>query len=126
MFYICKRIKGKFYGILNIGDFMIKRIKKYICYLLIISSILLLSGCSNKSQDELLVSKLSSEMKYFDSTISTMLNKANGLTFENYKVVAQKIENDSQGSGGGAKESKQKESSGQEQGGESSSSERFI
>lgn len=124
MFYICKRIKGKFYGILNIGDFMIKRIKRYICYILIISITLLLSGCSNKSQDELLVSKLSSEMKYFDSTISTMLNKANGITFENYKVVAQKIENDSQGSSGGAKESKQSE--GGEQGGESSGGERFI
>lgn len=103
---------------------MIKRIKRYICYLLIISSILLLSGCSNKGGDELLVSKLSSEMKYFDSTISTMLNKANGLTFENYKVVAEKIENDSQGSEGGAKESNQSE--GGEQGGESSSSERFF
>lgn len=124
MFYICKRIKGNFYGILNIGDYMIKRIKRYICYLLIISITLLLSGCSNKSQDELLVSKLSSEMKYFDSTISTMLNKANGITFENYKVVAQKIENDSQGSSGGAKESKQSEGSGQ--GGESSGGERFF
>lgn len=124
MFYICKRIKGNFYGILNIGDFMIKRIKIYICYLLIICTTLILSGCSNKSQDELLVSKLSSEMKYFDSTISTMLNKANGITFENYKVVAQKIENDSQGSSGGAKESKQSESG--EQGGESSGGERFI
>lgn len=115
--------------ILNIGDFMINRMKRYIVFLLIISSILLLSGCSNKSQDELLVSKLSSEMKYFDSTISTMLNKANGLTFENYKVVAEKIENDSQGSEGGAKERSQsgggEQGQGQE-GGESSSSERFI
>lgn len=68
------------------------KIRKYICYLLIISSIFILSGCSNDNKDELEKGKLQSEMKYFNTTISDMLNKANGISFQNYQVKAEKIE----------------------------------
>ncbi|MCI8482528.1 MAG: hypothetical protein HFJ27_05750 [Clostridia bacterium] len=70
---------------------MQKKWKQGICYIFIISSVLLLAGCSH-SEEELLKDKLASEIKYFDSTLSNMLNKANGLTLENYKVSAKKIE----------------------------------
>lgn len=78
------------------GDFMRNKLKKCICYILIMISIFLLSGCSNQTNEESLKTKLASEMKYFDSTISNMLNYANGLTFENYLVSAEKIENTTQ------------------------------
>lgn len=69
-----------------------KKIKKYICYLIILSNIFVLSGCSNNNDEELLVSKLESEMQYFDSIISDMLNNANGINFQNYQVSSEKIE----------------------------------
>lgn len=72
-----------------------KKIKKYICYFLIISNVFILTGCSNQNEEELLQSKLQSEMQYFDSTISDMLNKANGLKLQNYQVSAEKIEEQS-------------------------------
>lgn len=78
--------------ILVLGDTRMKKIKKYICYLLIVSSVLLLSGCSNNKEEELLKSKLTSEMQYFDKTISKMLNNANGIKFENYQISREKIE----------------------------------
>ncbi len=110
--------------ILNLGDFMRKKIKEYICYFLIISSIMILAGCSTNNE-ELLVSKLTSEMEYFDTTISNMLNKANGLTFEKYQVSAEKIEkktdeeSSSEGSGGGSSSGKESDSTSGEENGSS-------
>lgn len=106
-----------------------KKIKKYICYLLILSNVFILSGCSNNNEEDLLISKLESEMQYFDSIISNMLNNANGINFQNYQVSAEKIEEQpSQGeSSQGAQTtgiSSQGQSSGgsQQSGGEQSSS----
>lgn len=110
--------------ILKLGDFMRKKIKECICYFLIISSIMILAGCSNNNE-ELLVSKLTSEMEYFDTTISNMLNKANGLTFEKYQVSAEKIEkktdeeSSSEGSGGGSSSGKESDSTSGEENGSS-------
>ncbi len=78
--------------ILVLGDTIMRIIKKFICYFLIISSVLLLSGCSNNKEEELLKSKLTSEMQYFDKTIAKMLNDANGIKFQNYQISREKIE----------------------------------
>lgn len=111
--------------ILLLGDVMRKKLKQCVCYVLIMSSILLLAGCSNNREEELLKDKLTSEIEYFDSTLSSMLNKANGLTFENYQVSAKKIE-DEQESGGSeqkdASSSKNQEGSSSTGGEENSSS----
>ena len=119
-----------------------KKIKKYICYLIILSNVFILSGCSNQNQDELLQAKLQSEMQYFDSSITDMLNKANGLKLQNYQVSAEKIEEQTTGgessqgsqstgtqtgeqsSGASGKSQEEQQSSGSQQqssGGESSS-----
>lgn len=110
--------------ILNLGDFMINKIKKYICYFVIMSSIFTISGCSNNNEDELLKSKLESEMKYLDSTLTDMLNKANGINFQNYQVSAEKIEQQKSQNDQSSDSSSQQQSSQAEQssGGESSSS----
>ncbi len=78
--------------ILVLGDRIMKNIKKFVCYFLIISSVLLLSGCSNNKEEDLLKSKLTSEMQYFDKTIAKMLNDANGIKFQNYQISREKIE----------------------------------
>lgn len=100
-----------------------KKIKKHVCYFLILSSILCLSGCSNNKEEELLKNKLVSEMQYFDKMISNMLNDANGIKFENYQVSREKIE-EKQGSEAtsskGGQDSSSSEQSGSSSGGESS------
>ncbi len=91
---------------------MKKRLKWFIFCITIITNILLLSGCSNNNEEQLLKDKLTSEIQYFDSTISNMLNKANGLKLDNYKVISKKIED---------KKQNDASSSGQSDGGSSSS-----
>ncbi|MBO5478964.1 MAG: hypothetical protein J6A04_04590 [Clostridia bacterium] len=100
-----------------------KKVKKYICYLLIIGSVFILSGCSNHNEDEYLKAKLKSEIEYFDSSISDMLNKANGLNFQNYQISAEKVKE--QTSDGGESQSSQNGGSSDKQqssGGKNSSS----
>lgn len=80
-----------------------RKIKKYICYLLMISSVLLLSGCSNNKEEELLKNKLISEMQYFDTKLCGMLNAANGIKFENYQVSKEKIEEKQESEGASTK-----------------------
>ena len=94
-----------------LGDVMRKKIKQYVFYILIIISIFILTGCSNHNEEQLLKDKLTSEIEYFDKVLSSMLNKANGLSIENYHVSAKKIEDKKENQG----------SSGQSQGGASSS-----
>lgn len=108
--------------ILQLGDFMQKKVKQIICYFIIsVIAITTLSGCSKKSDDELLKEKLGSEMRYLDSTFSSMLNKANGLTFQNYKVVSKKVQEKSQDGGNNSSSGEAaKSGQSQEQGGESS------
>lgn len=78
--------------ILHLGDNMRKKLKSYACFFFIMLSLFLLSGCSNEKEEELLKNKLTSEIEYFDAMLSSMLNKANGLTLTNYQVSAKKIE----------------------------------
>lgn len=106
------------------GDFMRKKVKQSICFFTIsIVTVTMLSGCSKKNDDDLLKEKLGSEMKYLDSTFSSMLNKANGLTFQNYKVVSEKVQEKSQNGGNTASGQSAKNGQSQEQGGESSGGE---
>lgn len=78
--------------ILDSGENMRKKLKLYLGILLIMTSLFLLSGCSNDKEEELLKNKLTSEIEYLDSMLFSMLNKANGLTLSNYQVSAKKIE----------------------------------
>lgn len=91
---------------------MNKKTKQYLFYFLLMISLVLLSGCSsNSNEEELLKAKLASEIQYLDTCIFNMLNKANGIQFENYQISSEKIE----------QKSENKESSSQSEGGSSGS-----
>lgn len=103
---------------------MQKTIKQCICYFIIaIITLTTLSGCGKNSEEDLLKEKLTSEMKYLDSTITSMLNNANGLNFDNYTVKSEKIEEKSQSSDSNQSSSSGNESEGSqgEQGGQDTS-----
>lgn len=98
--------------ILHMGDNMRKKRKSYLCLFFLFLSLFLLSGCGNKKEEELLKNKLSSEIEYLDSMLSSMLNKANGLTLTNYQVSAKKIEDKEQGNSNNENSSSSNEKSG--------------
>ena len=85
----------------------VKQILSYVFLLLILS--LTLTGCSNdkgnsksSSTSEDLKSKVASEIDYLDAQLLAMLNKMNGISFRNYRVTSEKIE-ESQASESSAK-----------------------
>lgn len=107
---------------------MNKKIIK-IVYSLVIFCILTISltGCSKNEDDKTLKDKLNNEISYLDTKLIAMLNKANGISFENYIVNAEQISDQSTNSGTKASiSSKSQEgsnsSSGSEGGSDSSSS----
>lgn len=111
--------------------------KKYIIPIIVITVIvLILFGSyyiysSNNSQDNIenLKVKASEEIKYLNTTIISMINQLNNITYANYEIVEEEVKvekSDSQGSssgGGGQGKSGEQSSSGSEgQGGEESQS----
>lgn len=74
---------------------MIVKMKKTIFLLIII---LLLLSCSlvafskdNKSNEDMLKEKVLSEITFLDTELTNIINKLNGLTFENYKIIATNV-----------------------------------
>ncbi len=65
--------------------------KKTIFILIIILSLLswslLAFSKDNKSDEEILKEKVLSEIIFLDSELTNMINRLNGLTFENYKII---------------------------------------
>ncbi len=81
-------------------DFMIKKNKKLIIYLIILPMLaLFLAGCSN-NVTEVSKEKVESEFKYLDTKLIALLNTVNGISLENYKVKAEKVSENSSGGGG--------------------------
>jgi hypothetical protein len=74
--------------------------KKYVVSILIIvgvlivGSVLVMAFNNADNEEKLLKEKLQSEIDFLDIKISGMLNSVNNLTFQNYKVSAEKIESD--------------------------------
>lgn len=110
--------------------------RKYVIPIIVITVIILiLSGgyyiySSNNSQDNIenLKVKVSEEIRYLNTTIISMINQLNNITYANYEIVEEKVKvekSDSQGgsSGGGQSKSGEQSSSGSGgQGGEESQS----
>lgn len=93
------------------GEFSMKiEQKQWLTYFFVIFTIFLqifiLTGCQNKSEDQLLKEKGVQEIKYLDSKLIGMLNHLNGISFENYMVVSEQI-----GSSDGTESSESSQSS---------------
>lgn len=88
--------------------------------LIILSCLLFLTGCNNKSDDNSSKEKLTSEMEYISLEIADLLHNLNNLSLENYEVVSEKVslseESNSQGGGGSSEGGSSQASSGQSSG----------
>ena len=102
---------------------MNKKIIKSICFILILCILSIsLTGCSENNGNESIQEKIDSELAYLDTKLIGMLNKANGISLENYIVKAEKIneqasnndknsQSDSSGGGQSSKETSGEETS---------------
>ncbi len=95
--------------ILNIGDYMKKKI---IVYLVLLATLVIsLTGCTNQSENEIMQEKIKSELEYLDVNLMDMLNRLNGITIENYIVKAEEVKEESGGSGKNSESSEKSDSS---------------
>lgn len=96
---------------------------KIVIYLVIFSILMLsLTGCSKNNDSKELEEKIKAELSYLDTKLIEMLNKVNGISYENYVVKADEIKTKSQE---GEDSSNSQSSSGgtsSEEGGKSNSS----
>ena len=67
--------------------------KRYSILLLftIFFEILLLSGCGQNDAEDKLNEKILAEVKYLDSTITSILNRMNNISFQNYTVSIKQV-----------------------------------
>lgn len=64
--------------------------KKILITIILIVTIISLTGCSNNN-DENLKTKAISELDYLDSKIIGMLNKLNNISFESYSIISKQV-----------------------------------
>lgn len=99
---------------------MNEKIKKYIsCIVIFCILAISLTGCSKEDGTKTSKEKVNTEIAYLDTKLIAMLNKANGISLENYIVKAEQI--NEQSSNGGT--SNQSSSSSKSGGGSDSSGE---
>lgn len=70
---------------------MNKTMKKSISIFIMLILLFTLTGCGKKDDDKTLKQKIASEIKYLDTELVNMLNRTNGLSFENYIVEAEEV-----------------------------------
>lgn len=104
--------------------FMIKKFSKIFIYLIIcIIMMCSLTGCSKNNDNQVLEEKINTELAYLDTKLVDMLNKINGISFDNYIVTAKEITSQSKSSGDSSNAQQKGGTTGEEGGEESSSTE---
>ena len=75
---------------------MNKKIIKIVYYIIIFLILAIsLTGCSKNSNSEDFNSKVNEEIAYLDTKLIEMLNKTNGISFQNYIVTAEQVKENS-------------------------------
>ncbi len=90
------------------------QILKFFFFLLL--AFMLLTGCSQKTEEELLAEKIEEEIEFLDSYLISSLNQMNHISLQNYQMKAQEItdsakqkKTSSDSSGGGEGQSSENE-----------------
>lgn len=91
------------------------KLKRIAIFFLLFIVLFYLTGCENKDENEELIEKTDSSIKYLDTSLISLLNKLNNLSFENYYVSTEKVKLDSSSSNkdSGSSESSENSESGQ-------------
>ena len=66
-----------------------KVLKNIILFVMVSVLIISLTGCENKSEEEMLKDRAKSEIDYLSAYFIKILNNLNNITFENFDVVSQ-------------------------------------
>lgn len=100
-----------------------KKIKKTIIPILIMAILTIsLAGCGKKDKVEVLNEKIVSEIEYLDTTLIDMLNNTIGISFENYIVKAEQVNEESAATSSKESETSSKEGTGATAGSEQTGS----
>ena len=90
------------------------QILKFFFFLLL--AFMLLTGCSQKTEEELLAEKIEEEIEFLDSYLISSLNQMNHISLQNYQIKSQEItdsakqkKTSSESSGGGEGQSSENE-----------------
>lgn len=96
---------------------------KIVLYLGIFSILILsLAGCDKSDDSKELQEKIDAELSYLDTKLVAMLNKVNGISYENYVVKADEITSKSQGGENSSSSQSSNSGASSEEGGKSNSS----
>lgn len=69
--------------------------------LIILSCLLLLTGCSNNTTNNQRKEKVKSEIEYFSTQIAELFNNLNNISLENYELISEKVSMNTSNSEGG-------------------------
>lgn len=102
---------------------MKNRFMKIMLYLGIFSILVLsLAGCDKNDDSKELQEKIDAELSYLDTKLVAMLNKVNGISYENYVVKADEITSKEQEGEGSSDSQSSNSGESSEEGGKSNSS----
>ena len=86
-----KRINVKILETIFQGDNMKKNIIGFSFFILILTLIFFLTGCSNETTNEDTKSKVAQELEYLDSQIISLANKLNNISMQNYVISSEEV-----------------------------------
>lgn len=101
-----------------------KKLKKIIILIYLLTLILTLCGCSSNEKNEDIDKKIESEIQYLDKKIVGIMNKLNNITLDNYEVKSKEVTSENSKEGNEKQEGNKQngESSGDNEASEQSSS----
>ena len=73
--------------------------KIILAFFIFIITIFTLTGCAKKdNKQDIEKEKVKDEICFLDETIITMMNRANNISFNNYKVISENVKQEKTGS----------------------------
>ena len=97
--------------------------RKYIVgfsfFIVIVFSLIFLSGCGNETTSEDTKTKVAQEIEYLDSQIVGIVNKLNNISMQNYAISSEEVKLSEESSSGASSSQSGNEASGGSSGGES-------
>lgn len=79
---------------------MRKKLIGFAFFIIILSTLFCLTGCSNKTTDEDVKEKVIQELEYLDSQIINLANKLNDISMQNYAISSEEVNLDAENSSG--------------------------
>lgn len=79
---------------------MRKKLIGFSFFIIILSAVFYLTGCSNEATNEDIKEKVIQELEYLDSQIVSLANKLNNISMQNYAISSEEVDLDAENSSG--------------------------